>query len=214
MVPSKHPVRAEGEAEDAPVEIDQYKVHTETEAAKEKWQKQILCEHLVYLRGVEIVYFEFKEILLDIALNKMKDLLDPKSTGKVKPVLTKFLDEHFLKRLSALIRFSHNQAMISQSQSTNSAAGPSNARMWPESEKDKIIKVKMEEKRRIEEEERAKKEEAERLKAEAAREMQEQREIAAKSHASEGGHGGHGGHGLNNEEQDTSKVHGGEHQNH
>jgi hypothetical protein len=32
-------VRAEGEAEEAPVEIDQYKVHVETEAAKEKWQK-------------------------------------------------------------------------------------------------------------------------------------------------------------------------------
>ena len=102
--------------------------------------------------------------------------------------------------------------MISQSQSTNSAAGPSNARMWPESEKDKIIKVKMEERRRIEEEERARKEEAERVKAEAAREAQEQREIAAKSHASEGGH--HGAHHGLNEEQDTSKVHGGEHHQH
>ena len=75
--------------------------------AKEKWHKQVLCEHLVYLRGVEIVYFEFREILLDLALNKLRTVLDPKNTGKVKPVLTKFLEEHFLKRLGALIRFSH-----------------------------------------------------------------------------------------------------------
>lgn len=113
------------------------------------------------MRGVEIVYFEFKEILLDVALNHLRPLLDPKNTGKVKPVLVRFLEDHFLKRLGALIRFSHNQAMISHSQSTHTQ-GPSNARLWPESEKDKIIKQKMEEKRRIDEEERLKKEEFER----------------------------------------------------
>ena len=82
-------------------------LNEEVAIAKEKWHKQVLCEHLVYLRGVEIVYFEFREILLDLALNKLRNVLDPKNTGKVKPVLTKFLEEHFLKRLGALIRFSH-----------------------------------------------------------------------------------------------------------
>ena len=167
LVPSKHvkaehqPVEGEEQPEGQVPEIDEAKVAEETAAAREKWQKQVVCEHLVYLRGVEIVYFEFKEILLDLALNHLKYLLDPKNTGKVKPVLTRFLDEHFLKRLGALIRFSHNQAMISQSQSTNTQ-GPSNARLWPESEKDKIIRVKMEERRRVEEEERLRKEEFER----------------------------------------------------
>ena len=61
----------------------------------------------MYLRGVEIVYFEFKEILLELAINKMRQILDPKNTGKVKTVLTKFLEEHLLKRLGALIRYSH-----------------------------------------------------------------------------------------------------------
>jgi hypothetical protein len=43
-------------------------------AARGKWQKQVFCEHLVFLRGVEIVYFEFKEILLDVAMgSKLKD---------------------------------------------------------------------------------------------------------------------------------------------
>ena len=98
---------------------------------------------------------------MDIALNHLKSILDPKNTGKVKPVLVRFLDDYFLKRLGALIRFTHNQAMISHSQSTNTQ-GPSNARQWPESDKDKIIKVKMEERRRIEEEERLRKEEFER----------------------------------------------------
>jgi hypothetical protein len=205
---------AEGE-EQVELPVDEFKVAEETAAAKEKWLKQVLCEHLVYLRGVEIVYFEFKEILLDIAINHLRYLLDPKNTGKVKPVLVRFLEDHFLKRLGALIRFSHNQAMISQSQSTHTQ-GPSNARLWPESHKDKIIKQKMEEKRRIEEEERLKREEFERQQAEALREQQEQEMANRKVASAEGGHhhghGHHGHHGHGHGEEDTSKVHGGENQ--
>ena len=223
LVPSLHvkpehqPVEGEEQPEGQAPEIDEFKVAEETAAAREKWMKQVLCEHLVYLRGVEIVYFEFKEILLDLALNHLKYLLDPKNTGKVKPVLTRFLDEHFLKRLGALIRFSHNQAMISQSQSTNTQ-GPSNARLWPESEKDRVIRVKMEERRRIEEEEKLKKEEFERQQAEALREQQEQELAARKSALEEGGqqhhHGHHGHHhGHGHGEEDTSRVHGGDHHN-
>ena len=39
---------------------------------RETWTQNILSEHLVYIKGVEIVYFEFKEILLELAM-KMKD---------------------------------------------------------------------------------------------------------------------------------------------
>jgi hypothetical protein len=87
---------------------------------------------------VEIVYFEFREILLDLAVNKLQTVLDPKHSGKVKPVLTKFLEEHFLKRLGALIRHAHNQAMLSQSQQ-QSQDKQTGARNWPMSEKDRII---------------------------------------------------------------------------
>ena len=112
----------EGEESDEPKETQEeidarnHKYTEEVKIAKEKWHKQVVCEHLVYLRGVEIVYFEFREILLDLALNKLQSVLDPKHSGKVKPILTKFLEESFLKRLGALIRFAHNQAMLSQSQ--------------------------------------------------------------------------------------------------
>jgi hypothetical protein len=111
LTPSKPPAPVEGEEETKEkadeIEALTLKYNEEVAIAKEKWHKQVLCEHLVYLRGVEIVYFEFREILLDLALNKLRNVLDPKNTGKVKPVLTKFLEEHFLKRLGALIRFSH-----------------------------------------------------------------------------------------------------------
>jgi hypothetical protein len=117
LTPSKLPAPVEGEEESKEkadeIEALTLKYNEEVAVAKQKWHKQVLCEHLVYLRGVEIVYFEFREILLDLALNKLRHLLDPKNTGKVKPVFTKFLDEHFLKRLGALIRFSHAQAMLS-----------------------------------------------------------------------------------------------------
>jgi hypothetical protein len=214
LVPSKHVAQAqpgegaEGDQPDAAAhEIDEAKVAEETAAAREKWLKQVLCEHLVYLRGVEVTYFEFKEIMLDVTINHLRYLLDPKSTGKVKPMLTRFLDEHFLRRLGALIRFSHNQAMISHSQSTNTQ-GPSNARLWPESDKDRVIRVKMEERRRIEEDERLKREEFERQQAEALKEQQEQEAARRKVASAEGGH--HHQHHAHHEE-DTSKVHGGEH---
>ena len=117
LTPSKPPAPVEGEEESKEkadeIEALTHKYNEEVALAKEKWHKQVLCEHLVYLRGVEIVYFEFREILLDLSLNKLRNVLDPKNTGKVKPVLTKFLEEHFLKRLGALIRFSHAQAMLS-----------------------------------------------------------------------------------------------------
>ena len=102
LVPSKHNAHAqpgEGAEGDQPEAashvVDEVKVTEETAAAREKWLKQVLCEHLVYLRGVEVTYFEFKEIMLDVTINHLRYQLDPKSTGKVKPMLTRFLDEHF-----------------------------------------------------------------------------------------------------------------------
>jgi hypothetical protein len=105
---------------------------------------------LVFVRGVEIVYFEFKEVLLDIAL-KLRDFIDPK-TGKIKVVLTKFIEDFILKNLNPYIKFNIQPGK----------SGGGAARVWPESLKDKEIKVKMEEKRLKEEEERRKVEEKQR----------------------------------------------------
>ncbi len=92
---------------------------------------------------MELVYFEFKELIFDLAASKLpSDLVDPKKSGKVKVFLPKFLEEIFLKRLGAFIRHVAANPTIQ----TNMAA-----RKWPESEKDKIIRLKMEE-RRLQEE--------------------------------------------------------------
>lgn len=71
--------------------------------AYEKWRKQVISQHLVFVRGVEIVFFEFKEVLLDIAL-KLRDFIDPK-TGKIKVVLTKFIEDFIFKNLNPYIKF-------------------------------------------------------------------------------------------------------------
>ena len=55
------------------------------------------------MRGVEIVFFEFKEIMLDLAM-KLREFVDPK-TGKSRQVLTKFIEEFILKKLKPYIKF-------------------------------------------------------------------------------------------------------------
>jgi hypothetical protein len=126
----------------------------EVRHARAKFRKHILCEHLILLRGVELTYFEFKEILMELALVKLpRDLVDPKKTGKTKGMITRFLEEHFLKRLGALIRRARN-APVNEV--------PVTMRTWPETEKDRLIRLKLEERRRKEEEERLAKEERER----------------------------------------------------
>lgn len=143
LVPSKH-----SQSEEENEELKQ-KVEEEVKAAREKWRKQVICEHLVSLRGVELIYFEFRELLVDLAANKVpRDQVDPKRTGKVKVFLTKFLDELLLKRLGAFIRHAGNQG------SSKAPVTTAAARKWPESEKDRLIRVKVEERRRIEEEAR------------------------------------------------------------
>lgn len=64
---------------------------------KEKWHKDTVSKHLIYVKGVEIVFFEFKEILLTLAI-LLREKIDPK-TGKLKVVLTKFIEDWILPRL-------------------------------------------------------------------------------------------------------------------
>lgn len=74
---------------------------------------------------------------------KLRDVIDPK-TGKSRVVLTKFIEDFILKKLNPYIKFN-----------IQSGKGGSGAvRVWPESQKDKEIKIKTEEKRKRDEEER------------------------------------------------------------
>ena len=111
------------------------------------WERQILSEHLVYVKGVELVYFEFKELLLELAL-RLKDHVDS-APGKLRSLIKKFLDELFLKRLNPFIRFS----AAKKAAGTGAAASSTASRSWPDSAKDEAIRVIMEEKRKQEAEE-------------------------------------------------------------
>jgi len=127
---------------------------------RDKWAQQTVSQHLLFVRGVEIVYFEFKEVLLDIAL-KLKDHIDPKAATK-KTILRKFLEEHFIKKLNPYIKFN-----IQTGKSSNAP------RVWPESQKDKEIKRKQAEKRRKEEEDRKRQEAKRKQEAELERMREE-----------------------------------------
>jgi hypothetical protein len=70
----------------------------------EDWRKQVISEHLVYVKGTEIVFFEFIEIILDLA-NTFRQQVDP-STGKFKVILNKFIDDWLLRRLKSFVKFS------------------------------------------------------------------------------------------------------------
>ena len=157
--PSLVPLRNSAGEEDS--EEMRLKVEEEIQAARAKWVKQVICEHLVSLRGVELVYFEFREVLMDMAVHRLRDTLDPKRTGKVKGLLTKFLDEHLLKRIGALIRSAKAKLQVS-----DVSTGAQATRAWPESEKDRLIRLKMEERRKAEEEERLRQEELRRIEEE------------------------------------------------
>jgi len=134
-------------ADDPEIDEDARRSREESEMPKlmEDWRKQAISEHLVYIKGTEIVFFEFIEIILDLA-NTFRQQVDP-STGKFKVILTKFIEDWLLRRLQSFVKFSIP--------TINEKADA--ARQWPESEKDVeikallVLKKKNEEERRIKE---------------------------------------------------------------
>jgi len=70
------PEEEEPAQEDPEEELDEEAKAARDEAELEQlradWGEQVLSEHLVYINGVELVYFEFKELLLELAL-RLKD---------------------------------------------------------------------------------------------------------------------------------------------
>jgi hypothetical protein len=51
----------------------------------------------MFAKGAEIIFAEFKEIIVEMA-NKLKDKIDP-TTGKKTVILQKFVEDWFLRRL-------------------------------------------------------------------------------------------------------------------
>lgn len=122
---------------------------TEMVTLQEDWKKQVISEHLVYVKGSEIVFFEFIEIILDLA-NRFRETVDP-TTGKFKVILTKFIEDWLLRRLQSFVKFS----IPTEKEKADAS------RQWPESEKDVeikallVLKKKNEEERRIREADQA-----------------------------------------------------------
>lgn len=178
----------DGEGQEAE-EVDEEALRAREEAElaelQASWKKQVLSEHLVYIKGVELVYYEFKELLLEIAL-RLKDQLDV-PTSKPRSLIKKFLDELFLKRLNPYIKFN-----LSKSPEQAPGIGGT-TRAWPESAKDQAIKEIMEARRkkeaaeaRLKAEEDARQAELEaQAQAEAAEEAQPAEEELAKAAAEE-----------------------------
>ena len=110
-------------------EVRKEREETETVTAYDQWRKDTISKHLIYIKGVELVFFEFKEIILALAV-KLREQIDPK-TGKLKVVLTKFIEDWLLRRLNSFVKF--NIPTVK--------AKADAARQWPESQKDLEIKA-------------------------------------------------------------------------
>ena len=101
------------------------------------------------------MFYEFKEVLFELA-RKLKDKIDPK-TGKLSVVLKKFIEDWLLKRLISFVKFKISAWPVRGKEAT---------RVWPESEKDVIIRVKAQQMHLEKEASRAKAAEQERVTAE------------------------------------------------
>lgn len=102
------------------------------------------CAHQMYIKGIELIYYEFKELVLELA-NIVGAATGTYVAGKPKTVLKKFLDDYLFKRLMPYVRFYNPTA----------TAEASKVREWPESEKDRKIREIQEAKAQREAEEAA-----------------------------------------------------------
>jgi hypothetical protein len=130
------------EAGEPEIEEDERRRREESEMVdlEESWKKKVISEHLVYIRGTEIVFFEFQELIRELA-DRFRQQVDP-TTGKFKVVLTKFIEDWLLRRLQSFVKFN-----IPTIKPQNDAA-----RQWPESVKDVEIKAMLVEKQRLQKE--------------------------------------------------------------
>jgi hypothetical protein len=132
------------------------RTESEKQALHHEWTQRTIAEHVLMIKGSEIIFFEFKEILYDLA-KRLKDKIEPK-TGKMTVVLEKLIEDWLLRRLLAFVKF-EIPAMP--------ARGKEAARSWPESDKEVTIRNKTVQMRQEREAARAAEAEAAKREAEA-----------------------------------------------
>jgi len=143
--PEEEEPAEEEPAEELDEEAKKAKDEAELEQLHSDWSKQVLSGHLVYIKGVELVFFEFKELLLELAM-RLKEFIEF-TPGKYRSMVKKFLDDLFLKRLKPYIKSISSKAPDVEE---GAEVATTKDRTWPESEKDKKIKVIMEERAKAE----------------------------------------------------------------
>jgi hypothetical protein len=112
-------------------DVRRHREEKETAELHKKWISQTISDHVIYIKGSEIVFYEFKEIIFELA-RKLKDKVDPK-TGKLSVVLKKFIEDWLLRRLTSFVKFKIPAWPVRGKEAT---------RIWPESQKDVIIREK------------------------------------------------------------------------
>ena len=117
--------------DEIPDEVRREREESETAALRHSWEQEVISQHLMFVKGAEIIFQEFKEIIVELA-SRLKEKVDPK-TGKFLVVLKKFVEEWLLRRLAAFVKF--NIPAIAP-------AGKEATRTWPQSEKDALIREK------------------------------------------------------------------------
>lgn len=125
------------------------------ELNKENYQYKETSTHYMYMKGVELTLFEFKEIMLELALLIKGREVEEGEKPKIRAMLKKFLEDQVFKG--------------DYSPSNPSQSKP--PRVWPISHKEKLIREKREAEEKRAAEEAKQKEEQER----------QEREIAAMS---------------------------------
>lgn len=164
----------EENGENAEEDPEQKKKDEALEKVKQQWKDEVISQHLVYIKGVEIIFYEFKELLLELAI-RLKEYVES-TPGKLKSLIKSFLENLFLKRLKPYIKFD-----LGKKQS----AEVDFLRKWPESEKDKEIQAIMEEKRKKEAEEQKLREEEEAKRAEIDAQAEAERQAIEEAKAAE-----------------------------
>ena len=117
-------------------------------ARSEEDKRRVFATHLMNVKGVELIYFELKEVLLEVALF-LREQADPGKAPKIGSVMKKFLEEQLFA----------NFGFAEPAPSAEDKKRKMPPRVWPQSEKDKAIRIREEEHRKMLAEEEKRREE-------------------------------------------------------
>lgn len=84
-------------------DIKKEREEAETLKAMAEWRDKVIAQHIMFAKGAEIIFCEFREIIVEIAV-RLKEKIDPK-TGKMTIIFKKFIEDWLLRRLQSFVKF-------------------------------------------------------------------------------------------------------------